>query len=310
MISRTAGSKRFFQSLQKTLIPPVVSCEWLNENIQRANIQIVDASWHMPAAKRNGSKEFSEQRIPGATFFDLDAVSDQNSSLPHMMPPADEFSVHMSQIGLNRHDVIVVYDTIGCFSAPRAWYMFKATGALNVAVLDGGLPMWRKHGFEIERGQMTGAYRKPRSNYEGRLEKSSFADLDQVRMAIQDDEILVVDARGKPRFDGTAPDPRASIGVRAGHMPNSYNVPYNAILNEDQTFKSPKEIRTVFSTAGVDLEKPIITTCGSGVTACILSLGMHLVHVAEGSEGHRLQVYDGSWSEWGGHSSTPVETST
>lgn len=256
-------------------------------------LRILDASWHLDG--RDARADYEAGRIPDAVFFDLDAVSDRSSLLPHMLPTPDAFAESMGALGLTADDRIVVYDTAGLFSAARAWWMLTVMGARDVRVLDGGLPNWRAEGRPVE----TGTASAPRpTRFEARLDAERIVDLKTVRGALADGR-QVADARGGPRFRGEAAEPRP--GVRAGHMPGARNLPYSALLNADGTMKRGAVLAAAFGDAGVDPDQPVITTCGSGVTAAIVSLGLAEL-------GRSSRLYDGSWAEWGGREDTAVVT--
>ncbi|WP_373502001.1 3-mercaptopyruvate sulfurtransferase [Aestuariivirga sp.] len=275
----------------------IVSTEWLEAHLGSPDIAIIDASWHLPTAKRDPKKEFLEAHIPGAQFFDIDDLSDTASSLPHMLPSPEKFSSRMRKMGVGDGKRIIAYDAAGLFSAARAWWMFKIFGHEDVAVLDGGLPKWKAEGRPLEDGQPL----KPQErHFTARFRSMMVRDMKDVSAALKSGSAQVADARSATRFRGEEVEPRP--GVRAGHMPGAKNVHYASLLNADGTLKSPEEIDAVFKASGVDLSKPVITSCGSGITAAILSLGLSLT----GARDHSL--YDGSWTEWGSHPDTPVAT--
>lgn len=274
----------------------IVSTEWLAAHLGSPDIAILDGSWHLPAAKRDAKAEFMEGHIPGAQFFDLDANSDTESTLPHMLPSPEKFSSRMRKLGIGDGKRVIIYDTVGLFSAARIWWMFKAFGHADVAILDGGLAKWKAEGRPLEDGP---AARPQERHFTARFQASMVSDLADVRRALSDKSAQLADARSPTRFRGEEPEPRP--GVRPGHMPGAQNVHYATLLRPDGTLKSAAEIAEVFKAAGVDLAKPVITSCGSGVTAAILSLGLSLA----GAHDHRL--YDGSWAEWGA-ADTPVAT--
>ncbi|MCB2135625.1 MAG: 3-mercaptopyruvate sulfurtransferase [Rhodobacteraceae bacterium] len=265
----------------------LVSTDWLAAHLKDPDLRILDASWYLPDAGRNARAEYEDAHIPGARFFDIDEISDHRSALPHMAAPAEKFISRLRAMGVGDGHQVVVYDGAGLFSAARVWWNFRLMGKTDVAVLDGGLPKWRAEGRETEDMPPILRDRHITVQRQAHLVK----DVTQVAAAskLRDHEIL--DARSAERFAGTAPEPRE--GLRSGHIPNSRNVPFRNVLNADNTMKSPEELAAVFAAAGVDLTKPAITTCGSGVTAAILSLALERL----GKRDHAL--YDGSWSEWG-----------
>lgn len=265
----------------------LVSTEWLSQNIKAPDLRILDASWHMPSEERDARSEFEAAHIPGARFFDIQDVSDHRSSLPHMVPPIEKFMSRMRALGVGDGHQIVIYDSKGLFSAARVWWMFRLMGQFNVAVLDGGLPKWQADGHDVEDTPPVIRDRHMTVIHQPQMVK----DVTQVAEASKLGDYTIVDARSADRFRGDVPEPRE--GMRSGHIPGSRNVPFGTLLNADKTMKSAAELRRIFDEAGVDLTKPAITTCGSGVTAAVLSLALE--HI--GKTDHAL--YDGSWTEWG-----------
>jgi thiosulfate/3-mercaptopyruvate sulfurtransferase len=267
-----------------------VSTQWLSEHLQSPDISVLDCSWHMPATKRVGRSEFLDARIPGAQFFDIDLISDTESSLPHMLSTPEKFASHVRKMGVGDGKKVVCYDSAGLFSAARVWWMFKVFGHADVAVLDGGLPKWRAEGRPLEDGPPL----KPQErHFTARFQSMMVRDKADVRKALQ-----VADARAPTRFRGEEIEPRP--GVRAGHIPGAKNVHYATLLNADGTMKSAAELAKIFETAGIDTSKSVVTSCGSGVTAAVLSLALTILNTRD----HAL--YDGSWTEWGSAADTAV----
>ncbi|WP_050524221.1 3-mercaptopyruvate sulfurtransferase [Pseudorhodobacter wandonensis] len=272
----------------------LVSTDWLAQHIKDPDLRIIDASWHMPATGRDAKAEYASAHIPGARFFDIDEISDHRSDLPHMAPPVEKFISRMRAMGIGDGHQVVIYDCTGLFSAARVWWTFRLMGKMDVAVLDGGLPKWQAEGREIE--DMPPVVRDRHITVQ--RQSGLVKDVTQVASASKLAETEIIDARAAARFKGEAAEPRA--GLRSGRIPNSKNVPFGNLLNADGTMKAPDALKTAFEAAGVDLSKPAITTCGSGVTAAILSLGLERI----GHQNHAL--YDGSWAEWGMFDDLPI----
>ncbi|MEO0683079.1 MAG: 3-mercaptopyruvate sulfurtransferase [Pseudomonadota bacterium] len=274
----------------------LVSTDWLERHLSAPDVRVLDGSYHLPDTGRDAKAEYAEAHIPGARFFDIDDVADARSPLPHMAPPAEKFVSRVRAMGVGDGHRVVVYDQAGLFSAARVWWMWRLMGHRDVAVLDGGLPKWTAEGRETE--DLPPAARD--RHFTARREAGLARDVTQVAEAVKLGREQIVDARSPARFAGEAPEPRA--GLRAGHMPGARNVHYAALVNGDGTMKDEAALRAVFEAAGVDLDRPIIATCGSGVTACVLALALERLGMRDWS------VYDGSWTEWGSYPDLAIET--
>ena len=274
----------------------LVSTEWLHAHLKDPDLRILDGSYYLPQMGRDPRAEYDAAHIPNARFFDIDDVADHGSDLPHMVPPVEKFMSRMRAMGVGDGHQVVVYDGMGLFSAARVWWLFKLMGQNNIAVLDGGLPKWQAEGRPVE--DLPPVIRDRHMTV--RRQNQMVKDVTQVSAASKLGDHEIIDARSPGRFRGEEPEPR--VGLRPGHIPGSKNVCFKDLLNADQTMKNPVEMRQIFEAAGVDFNKPAITTCGSGVTAAVLSLGLERI----GKTDHSL--YDGSWSEWGMFPTVPVAT--
>ena len=274
----------------------LVSTNWLSKRLDSSQIRVLDASWYLPNMYRNPVAEYEKKHIPDARFFDIDDISDHRSDLPHMVPPVEKFMSKVRKLGVGDGHQVIIYDGLGMFSAARVWWLFKMMGHEDVAVLDGGLPKWISDGFPVndelpiirDRHMMVDQV------------PSYLKDVTQVAAASKLGDYEIIDARSPGRFRGEENEPRE--GLRKGHIPNSKNVFFKSLLNDDQTFKNKSELKQMFASAGVDISKPVITSCGSGVTAAVLNLGLELI----GKTDHSL--YDGSWTEWGMSPTLPIST--
>ncbi|MGB5557862.1 MAG: 3-mercaptopyruvate sulfurtransferase [Paracoccaceae bacterium] len=274
----------------------LVSTAWLAAHLKDPDMRILDASWYLPDMGRDARAEYDAAHIPGARFFDIDEISDQRSELPHMAPPVEKFISRMRAMGVGDGHQVVVYDGAGILSAPRVWWLFRLMGKMDVAVLDGGFPKWQAEGRPVEDMPPVVRDRHITVQRQAHLVR----DVTQVAAASKLGDHMILDARSPGRFRGEEPEPRA--GLRGGHIPGSVNVPYPDLINPDGTMKTPEALRQVFKSKGVDLSKPAITTCGSGVTAAIISLALEII-------GHdRHSLYDGSWAEWGMYGDLKIAT--
>jgi len=276
-------------------VPALVTSEWLADHLSAPDIRVIDGSWYLPMMRRDAKQEYLDRHIPGAVFFDLDDVSDTESPFPHMLPAPEKFSSRIKALGIGDGHHVVAYDGMGVFSAARIWWMFKAMGHENVSVLDGGLPKWIAAKHPIATGNEDPGPR----HHTSRPNNFIIRDFEDMKRNLETAREQVIDARSHGRFTGQAPEPRPELS--SGHMPNSLSLPFNELLNEDGTLKPEQALRAAFESAGVDLSKPIVTTCGSGVTAAVPYLALTLL-------GHKnVALYDGSWSEWAATEGAPIE---
>ena len=268
---------------------------WLAEHLNDADLRIVDATWYMPNVPRTGRQDYTERHIPGAVFWDIDAIADQNTKLPHMLPDPDRFAQLVGQLGIGDDTRVVVYDATGISSAAaRAWWTLRAFGHDKVSVLDGGLPKWLAEGRPVTNAETKVQPKALHARFRPALARA----LEQVRANIQSKKEQLLDARSAGRFAATEAEPRA--GLRGGHIPGSFNLPHTELWDpKTKTLLPPTELARKFAAAGIDVKKPVVTSCGSGVTACVLALGLYQL-------GNDAAVYDGSWTEWGGRADTPI----
>nr|WP_321444647.1 3-mercaptopyruvate sulfurtransferase [uncultured Cohaesibacter sp.] len=272
----------------------LVSTVWLAENLNSPDLVVVDASWFLPIEDRDPIAEYAVEHIPGAVYFDMDAIADVSVDLPHMLPTPDFFAASVEELGISTGQRIVVYDSVGIRSAPRVWWTFRTMGVSDVYILDGGLPKWKREGHPVTD---LSAHRA-KGRFQARLDHGAVKDYADMLKAIEDPEIQIVDARSEERWRGIAPEPRPNLP--SGGMPNSKNVPFVALVDEDGCLKPVDVLRQIFEDAGVDLSKKIITSCGSGSTAAVLTLALDTIGAS------RLSLYDGSWTEWAARDGSPI----
>jgi thiosulfate/3-mercaptopyruvate sulfurtransferase len=277
---------------------PLVSAEWLAEHLDSQDLVVLDASFFLPNQGRNASAEYLEAHIPGARFFDIDAIADHGSPLPHMLPSEAEFAAAATRLGIDHRTLVVVYDSNSFMASARVWWTFRVFGHERVRVLDGGLARWKDLGLPLETGPVTPA---PREEFHATFHPGLVRSIDDVQRELNDPSVQILDARSPGRFAGTEPEPRQ--GLRSGHIPGSRNLFFKRLVDKQtQCLKPPAELQGEFAAAGIDLRRPVVATCGTGVTASVLALGLYCL----GNE--YAAVYDGSWTEWGGRGDTPVAT--
>jgi thiosulfate/3-mercaptopyruvate sulfurtransferase len=275
----------------------LVETDWLGAHLDAPDIIVLDASFHLPGSGRDAAEEFREAHIPGALFFDIEEISDSASSLPHMLPAPEKFSSRVRKMGIGDGMRVVVYDKTNMSGAARAWWMFRVMGFKDLAVLNGGFGKWQAEGWAVQSGE---ARRRTERHFTARMNSGLVRDLGDVVRLMKTGTMQIVDARAAGRFAGTDPEPRQV--PRLGHIPGSKNVPFTGLLNQDGTMRAPNDIKAIFAASGVDAAKPVVASCGSGVTACVIALAL----ATTGNE--IAAVYDGSWAEWS-EADTPVETS-
>lgn len=276
----------------------LVSTDWLSDHLSDPDIRIIDASWYLPDANRDPKAEYLSCHIPNAVYLDIDEISDSESHLPHMLPSPEKFSACVRKLGIGDSSNIIVYDSAGLFSAARVWWMFKVMGHERVAVLDGGLPKWQKEGRPTDNNitSLNEGHFTPRPNL------SLIRQWADVQKSLNTTDPQIIDARSPSRFAGQETEPRP--GVKAGHIPTSCNIHYQTLLDTNGCMLEPAALKKKFETVGLDISKPITTTCGSGVTAAILFLALNLIGATN------ISLYDGSWAEWGSRHDLPLETGT
>ena len=279
------------------LASALVTTDWLAEHRKNSTIRIVDASWYLPTMNRNGATEYKVGHIPGAVFWDIDDIADGKSPLPHMFPSPEIFSKHMQRLGISNETAVIIYDGMGLFTAARPWWMLRAFGHERVAILDGGLPKWIAEGNPVTDRQTN----DQAAQFTAKFRPEMVRNFAQVLENLNSKTEQILDARPFGRYEGSEPEPRPNC--RAGHIPESHNLPYDHLIDPQTKMVLPKNcLKGRYTDAGINFDKPVVTSCGSGVTACILALGLHLLGKDD------IAVYDGSWSEWGTSPEAPIET--
>lgn len=276
-------------------VPTLVETDWLADRLGDPAIRIVDATWYLPTVDRKGIQDYEEGHLPGAVFWDIDAIADPGTHLPHMMPDQATFEGHMKALGIGSDHHVIVYDNIKMMTAPRVWWTLRAFGHGRVSLLNGGLNKWRAENLPLS----TDPDDIPDVTFSANFNAAMVRSVEQVWANVASEDEQVLDARGAGRFNGTDPEPRPEC--RSGHIPKSLNLPFNELIDpETGTIRPPKELAARINASGIDSSSPVVTTCGSGITACVLALGLHL------TGRHDVAVYDGSWTEWGSREDTPV----
>ena len=283
--------------MSKKLKLPLVTTDWLSRNIREPLLRTVDASWYLPAMERNGKLEYKKAHIPGAVFWDIDVIAAKDTSLPHMLPAPKDFQKHMENIGIGNETTVIIYDGFGLFTAARPWWMLRIFGHEKVFILDGGLPKWKAEKRKIEATKPKYVKTQFKVNFNEKLIRKT----SDVIGNLKNKKEQILDARSASRFFAKEPEPR--VNCRSGHIPGAFNLPFDQLLDPETKTVLPKKIlEKKFQEAGINLNKPVITSCGSGVTACVLSFALYLLDKPD------VGVYDGSWSEWGTNESLPIET--